>query len=75
MTEDEARTKKCCGPLILAAVGVLAKENIIPTSQMLNCIGAGCMAWRWAHTSREDGRRNEYTNSTTNGFCGLAGQQ
>jgi hypothetical protein len=56
--EVSAHEKACC------AMGVES-----------NCVGSRCMAWRW---DREETSRNAngygIKNSTTHGFCGLAGR-
>lgn len=49
MTEDEAKTRMCCGPQILAAALVIVAGD--PTKVELTpdagrCIGSACMAWR-----------------------------
>ena len=46
VTEDEAKTKSCCGPM-QAEYGRQA---------VVNCIGTACMAWNW------DGDAAEWTN-------------
>lgn len=64
MTEDEAKTKTCCGP-IPVLIGLLAvarpESSDIPHA---SCIGSTCMAWRWANPHNRDGT----------GSCGLAAQ-
>lgn len=65
MTEDEAKTKVCCGPGHIGALAAWAspphrKDNPI------RCIGSACMAWRW---SVDD----PATYESAPGFCGLAG--
>lgn len=52
MTEDEAKTKQCCGPRFAALVStIVAHPEYIKASNLgpgeANCIGSGCMAWRW----------------------------
>ena len=68
MTEDEAKTKLCCGPPVTAwAAG---------DSLDFFCIASACMAWRpysaktWlgADGGIRKGGRPE-------GYCGLAGKQ
>lgn len=65
MTEDDARTKWCPQARVLSH-GQTGRAGFnrhlngdIATAG--NCLGSGCMMWRWA---------NEVTGR---GFCGLAG--
>lgn len=52
MTEEEAKTKWCCGPKLIADQANAARLMAFPLSQpagpMENglCIGSACMAWR-----------------------------
>lgn len=66
MTEDEAKAKWC--PLARSTSWVKVDEWTVATANReddggvlanCNCIGSGCMAWRW--TGKETG------------FCGIAG--
>lgn len=70
MTEAEARTKRCCGPRILAAP-MLASGNVATLKALTEhtedfgaCRGSDCMAWR------KIVRRHKVVG----GYCGLAGQ-
>jgi len=58
MTEDEAKTKRCCG------VGGDTYNGV------QWCIGSACMAWRWQMTVNKDGSIEDEKE----GFCGLAGE-
>ena len=60
MTEDEAKTKLCCGPLQVATQMVQHLNNI-----PAKCIGSACMAWR---------RDYEEDSLGKDGYCGLAGR-
>lgn len=89
MTEDQAKTKLCCGPLVV----VLHHEN-----ESFKCEASACAAWRWTQLSGAKG--SPYVNairdriaatgdslraakdavdltwtqpSPTDGYCGLAG--
>lgn len=64
MTEDEAKTKACCGS------GFRPMENGL-------CIASACMAWRWTwspanHASMEADAPE--ANKPPSGHCGLAAQ-
>lgn len=59
MTEAEAKTKVCCGPL-LVAVAIEMMKCAEPDHDLDRCIGSQCMAWR-------------RTAETAAGYCGLAG--
>jgi len=71
MTEDEAKTKKCCGPkIILLGLLVSTGKRITDPEAPLLCIGSDCMAWRWSYPPDEAaGNKNG-----PQGFCGLAGK-
>lgn len=66
--EKKADEKVCCGPNIEVGIG---------------CAGSRCMAWRWKFdnvikkTDDPDAPSLEWVEtvqSTTHGFCGLAGR-
>lgn len=63
MTEEEAKTKSCCGPM-------QAEHG---KTHVVNCIGSACMAWRW-----ESGfplpNDPPAISERYHGFCGLAGK-
>lgn len=75
MTEEEAKTTTCCGPVHISSA-ILARLYAHPDDEDVNeaigdlmrnfprlgkCIGSACMAWRqWGGPG--------------NGFCGLAGK-
>jgi len=74
MTEDEAKTKRCCGPEGCGFVGN-DKERY--------CIGSQCMAWRWIKIDRDykfgpaddEGKMKVLSSPITEyGYCGLAGK-
>lgn len=44
MTEDEAKTKTCCGSPIIAISAAVQWSGA--TTLNLCCIASGCMAWR-----------------------------
>jgi len=64
LTEAEARTKWC--PFSRVGDDTLTANNRPPTAPY-DCIASDCMAWRWSY--EPDGK----SQSTTKGFCGLAG--
>lgn len=85
MTEDEAKTKTCCGPM-----GLL-EQGSGRSYYSRTCIASACMAWRWRRVANPEWRSVTYMAgypphnpfdgsnemsipSTTDGFCGLAGQ-
>jgi hypothetical protein len=81
MTEDEAKTKLCCGPLLLAETWI--NEEAIKAEREMKtgrCLASACMAWRWdtdAWTLAFDDkgpltRRKDYDEPQ--GYCGLAGR-
>ena len=62
MTEDEAKTKACCGS------GYRPMENG-------SCIGSSCMAWRWSEPALAGQYAEAQADAFRGrmGFCGLAG--
>lgn len=74
MTEDEAKTKWCCGPP--AIVAVIVNHAAGDTSkEPLKCLASACMAWRVAKIKTEveqGGDTFAHSWTTTVGYCGLA---
>lgn len=50
MTEDEAKTKGCCGPW---AVNWAGRSGEIDANRAQTCIGSACMAWRLEPSGNE----------------------
>ncbi len=78
MTEDEAKTKWCCGtPMLLLALAEQAGDEVFPGDG--KCVASACMAWRTRLEKVEDGDAvpgGVYTKAPmvrTGGYCGLAG--
>ena len=74
MTEDEAKTKRCCGGILMHsmdAAGLTVKVSDF-------CIASNCMAWRWTIPPTEldytDGAPKPYKNNNPVGYCGLSGK-
>lgn len=69
MTENEAKTKWC--PFVRIAVLDGANRGSVSDHDMplAKCIGAACMAWRWAVTPRQAAH-----GAPAGGYCGLAGK-
>lgn len=69
VTEEEAGTKRCCGPkdcgqsLVRVPSQYAAHPELNLGPRM--CIGSACMAWIWRWVPGE--------TSKTNGSCGYAG--
>ncbi|MGA0604915.1 hypothetical protein ACO2Q0_02860 [Phenylobacterium sp. VNQ135] len=64
MTEDEAKTKACCGPRNNGANG--ADDDIL-------CIGSACMAWREWRDVATSAKTGISRAVVLGGYCGLAG--
>lgn len=72
LTEEQARTKQCCGPFGCgkAEAAVIDQQSIatsVASALFVRrvCIGSECMAWRWRYATRGAPiHANE-------GFCGL----
>lgn len=64
MTEAEAATKMCCGPL--GGLNFTQSGTNDNHRDLTTCIGRECMAWRW--TSGPTG------DKPGEGYCGLAGK-
>lgn len=84
MTEEEALTKLCCGPRIVAAsAAAVAPKNTAATATIegsFKCCGSLCMAWRVREQIGlgPNGERRSFdmdgmTRWVDDGFCGLAG--
>ncbi len=78
LTEEEAKTKNCCGD---QSCGAWLPQPPVPGQpQKRVCIGSQCMAWRWVPTPEwEQKADREYRRSGTRlppkyGYCGLAGK-
>lgn len=52
MTEDEAKTKLCCGSPAMAAARYYASGADVQTPA--KCEGSACMAWRWTEAKRSE---------------------
>lgn len=64
MTEEQAKTTRCCGP---EGCGELQEEGRYLAFTRL-CIGSSCMAWRPTFVIIWN-----VGAETTGGYCGLAG--
>lgn len=61
MTEEQAQAHLCCGP------------HYHSPNVHHNCQGQRCMAWRWSTDHNEAGAVTQ--QSSTDGYCGLAGAE
>jgi hypothetical protein len=78
MTEDEAKTKACCGPEWCGKISdnALVRDFGVRRS----CVGSVCMGWRTTalggtrYASSPDNASQRTETYPAQGFCGLAGQ-
>ncbi len=65
MTEEEAKTKQCCGPLLIAQATLLAShKDAVTAGFSFNCIASGC---------EHDNPNLREGSHDRPGYCGLAG--
>lgn len=87
MTDDEAKTKRCCGPEGCGTyeggkpplyVSDARGGTFLLAGQPRFCIGAACMAWRTfqtdAITSVDLPSGIAHVEKRDGGYCGLAGK-
>lgn len=63
MTEEEAKTRDCCGPRMLATAFLLPHDRSAGgglINRAARCIGAECMAWRWRKVPNPDWQDKSY---------------
>jgi hypothetical protein len=80
MTEEEAKTKACCGPSYCGKIVDRWREmnrndeSYLRTNRV--CIASACMAWRWEWEKGDmnDQAPEQWRVSTTIGYCGVAGR-
>jgi len=76
MTEDDAKTKKCCGRVYVHVTDVCGLTVKVSDT----CIASNCMAWReiiteeWVDPPTNSTVATEsHWVQTIGGYCGLAG--
>ena len=88
MTEDEAKTKWCCGAPAIVSQAMDQAAGNTTGREPLKCIGSACMAWRWAMEpnpayveqgnvwpdTRQPQEKLMMLPGRERGFCGLAGR-
>jgi hypothetical protein len=88
MTEDEAKTKGCCGPVGCghqdferntyidvqnSSIGnTVMKTTAFPIGTRV-CIGSACMAWRWIPRTRAGGVNEGYADIPASPTAGFCG--
>lgn len=86
LTEEEAKTKECCGPpgILKAITAAAFVTNVTdfdtPYAKKLaaeldggsKCIASRCMAWRWDPLTRYQDEPGKVRD--VSGYCGLAGK-
>jgi hypothetical protein len=81
MTEEEAKTKNCCGPVGSGVATGACQwvesddvEYVVMWPTRL-CTGSACMAWRWLHKAgKDENDQPNYYAGPWQGYCGLAGR-
>jgi len=71
MTEAEAKKKWCFESRCAGDHGNRDADGGRPKG---NCLGSGCMAWRWVWVRNRGDSIPEFVQSETDGFCGRAGK-
>jgi hypothetical protein len=89
VTEEEAKTKLCCGPPMQHAIAKLHAGLITATDAEKDvlCVASGCMARRWAEEKNAEAEAAfeatcptgasmgcEVTGPSPVGYCGIAGR-
>lgn len=77
MTEDEAKTKTCCGPPSVANVMAVVSGLMRTTGAPSLCEGSACMAWRWEVSPAAASAYDRIIGGApivAGGYCGLAGR-
>lgn len=85
MTEQEAKTTRCCGPSGCGYQNGLivqrdASGEVVSAEPERWCIGSTCMAWRWNYVEMDrlgvplPDPRPVRSYDKDDGFCGLAGK-
>ena len=77
MTEEEAKTKACCGAPLLAQVMISISPNVRITDApdlLGRCQGSACMAWRWEEEQPDPGPVHSPNDEDGGGYCGIAGK-
>jgi len=85
MTEEEAKTKRCCGPegtgtTINPDTKVNMKEVITGVCIPRWCIASDCMGWQWVKgkgntphmTEKAQAKVDALPQDQRHGYCGLA---
>lgn len=80
MTEEEAKTKWCCGNLSFPVKISVAYQSEPVVEYTQKCQGSQCMAWRATDNEIkqnpegpiEDGIAMKSSDYTSAGYCGLA---
>lgn len=77
MKEEDAKQKRCCGPVGCGALipvtdvmepGLMgARVDAADSLSPRWCVGSGCMAWRWKDEMAFELKEH--------GYCGLAGRE
>jgi hypothetical protein len=74
VSEEEAKTKRCCGPGGSGERVKLSRDHLFADRI---CISSACMAWKRAvHAPDRDEHgmlTGTVTESKTHGYCGYAG--
>lgn len=83
MTEEDAKTKFCCGPDGTGTPRAMSynavKDRMEPVGHLRMCIGSACMAWRTIRAGTGSmTTTGPYSVVSTiyledGGYCGLAG--